>query len=126
MNANGIEETDPLYARCMALRADVGAALSAPGPLAAMLQRCAEALARDLEAPGAWIWTLHPESAVLELQAIAGTEANRGSAAERVPVGAGAIGGVAAERQPRVTEDVPPDLRLGDPQWDGREENVTF
>src|SRR5438046_10766673 len=83
MNPNGIEETDPLYARCMALRADVGAALSAPGPLAAMLQRCAEALARDLEAPGAWIWTLHPESAVLELQAIAGTEANRGSAAER-------------------------------------------
>src|SRR3954468_18790714 len=107
MDPNLIDESESLYARCLALRAEVGAALSAPGTLGDMLQRCAEALARDLEAPCAWIWTLDPATAALELQASAGREPHHGSAPARVPVGAGVIGGIAAKQQPLVTSALP-------------------
>ena len=80
MAAIAVEGTDSLSDRCLALRADVGASLAASGTLGEMLQRCTEVLARDLEAPCAWIWTMEPEAAVLELQARAGTGAQGGSA----------------------------------------------
>lgn len=115
MTPNSPDENDSLYSRCLALRADVGAALAAPGTLSEMLQRCAEVLARDLEAPCAWIWTMNPETAILELQARAGTEAHGDRFPERIPAGDGLIGEIVAARQPRVTAALPLDLRPDDP-----------
>jgi hypothetical protein len=59
-------------ARQAALRADVGTALSGGGALQNVLQRCAEAMVRHLDAAFARIWTLNEEEGLLELQASAG------------------------------------------------------
>src|SRR5207247_545844 len=56
------------------LGAEVGAALTESGPPNAILQRCAQAVARHLDAALAGIWTLNKESREFELQACAGLQ----------------------------------------------------
>ena len=57
--------------RLAALGADVATALTQPTTLPEMLQRCAEAMARHLDAAFARIWTFNKAEHVLELQASA-------------------------------------------------------
>ena len=54
------------------LGSEVGDALTGPQPLRQRLQLCAEALVHELDAALARIWTLNPETNVLEMQASAG------------------------------------------------------
>src|SRR5918997_2378098 len=108
------------------LRADVSAALTESGALRGILQRCAEALVRHLDAAFARVWTLNEEGDVLELQASAGMYTHLDGHHSRVPVGDLKIGLIAQERRPHLTNDVPGDPRVNDKEWARREGMVAF
>ncbi len=112
--------------RQTALIADVGIALNATDPLPVMLQTCAEAVVRHLDAAFARIWVLNAAEDVLELRASAGRYTHLDGAHSRVPVGALKIGLIAHERRPHLTNDVPNDPRVSDPDWARREGMVAF
>ncbi|HEV2131096.1 MAG TPA: PAS domain-containing protein, partial [Longimicrobiaceae bacterium] len=109
-----------------ALAAEVGAAVAEGMPLREMLQRCAEAMVRHLDAAFARIWTLNEAEQLLELQASAGMYTHLDGPHGRVPVGAFKIGKIAEEKQPHLTNDVPSDPRVGDQEWARREGMVAF
>ncbi|MGI8687906.1 MAG: GAF domain-containing protein [Thermomicrobiales bacterium] len=110
----------------MALIADIGIALNATDPLPVMLQTCAEAVVRHLDAAFARIWVLNAAEEILELRASAGRYTHLNGAHGRVPVGALKIGLIAQERRPHLTNDVPNDPRISDPEWAKREGMVAF
>jgi PAS domain S-box-containing protein len=113
--------------RQAALGADVGRALAeGGGPLREVLQRCAEAVVRHLDAAFARVWTLGRDGDVLELQASAGMYTHTDGAHGRVPVGKFKIGLIAEERQPHLTNAVAGDPRVGDQEWARREGMVAF
>lgn len=114
-------------ARQAALGADIGVALTeGGGPLPRLLQRCADAVVRHLDAAFARVWTLNPDEDVLELQASAGMYTHLNGPHGRVPVGRFKIGLIAAERQPHLTNSVVGDPRVGDQEWARREGMVSF
>lgn len=110
----------------MALAADIGSALTKHATLPEMMHECAEALLRHLDASLAGIWVLNPEQDILELQACAGQAGRLDEAHSRVPIGALKIGRIAQERQPYLTNDVPSDPWVSDPEWAKREGMVAF
>ncbi|MDT7689812.1 MAG: hypothetical protein QOE46_2571 [Acidobacteriota bacterium] len=123
----GAEEELDRRVHQAALGAEVGIALAEGGvPLRQLLQRCAEAVVRHLDAAFARVWTLDPEATVLELQASAGLYTHLDGAHGRVPVGRFKIGLIAAERQPHLTNSVVGDPRVGDQEWARREGMVSF
>jgi PAS domain S-box-containing protein len=110
-----------------ALGADVGVALAeGREPLCGVLQRCAEAVVRHLDAAFARIWTLNRDENVLELQASAGLYTHLDGPHGRVPVGKFKIGLIAEERRPHLTNSVVGDPRVGDQEWAKREGMVAF
>ena len=109
-----------------ALIADIGIALNATDPLPAMLQTCAEAVVHHLDAAFARVWVLNAADDVLELRASAGRYTHLDGAHSRVPVGMFKIGLIAKERRPHLTNDVPNDPRVSDPEWARREGMVAF
>jgi PAS domain S-box-containing protein len=120
------EETQVERVRLAALGADIGAALTQGATKRDMLQRCAEALVRHLDAAFARIWTLNEAEQVLELQASAGLYTHLDGAHARVPVGKFKIGLIAEERKPHLTNEVVGDPRVGDQEWARREGMVSF
>jgi PAS domain S-box-containing protein len=109
-----------------ALIADVGVALNARDTLPDMLQNCAEAVVRHLDAAFARIWTLDRAGTTLELRASAGRYTHLDGTHSRVPVGMFKIGLIAQERCPHLTNDVRTDPRVSDPEWAAREGMVAF
>ncbi|GEM_PF-173093 len=100
------------------LFADVNAALAERDvPLQSILQQCAEAVTRHLDAAFARIWTLNHKESVLELQASAGLYTHLNGRHSRVGVGELKIGQIAEERQPLLTNDVCNDPRVNDREW---------
>jgi PAS domain S-box-containing protein len=112
--------------RQAALGAEVATALSGGGALRDILQRCAEAMVRHLDAAFARIWTLNQEDGVLELQASAGMYTHLDGPHSRVPVGELKIGLIAEEQQPHLTNAVTSDPRVSDKEWAIREGMVAF
>lgn len=108
-----------------ALVADVGIALNTDNELPAILQGCAEAVVRHLDAAFARIWTIEGMD-LLVLRASAGLYTHLDGPHGRVPVGAYKIGQIAAERRPHLTNDVPHDPRVSDREWAAREGMVAF
>ncbi len=113
---------------CLAsLTADVGLALTRSATLGSdMLQLCAGAMVRHLDAALARIWTSNEIDGELELQASAGPYADLGEADSRVAVGRFEIGLIAKERRPHLTNDVVNDSRVGNQEWARREGMVAF
>jgi PAS domain S-box-containing protein len=110
-----------------ALGAEVGVALAQGGvPMQRLLQRCAEAVVRHLDAAFARIWTQARGEEVLELRASAGLYTHLDGAHGRVPVGSFKIGRIAAERRPHLTNSVVGDPQVGDQDWARREGMVSF
>ncbi|MDP9362893.1 MAG: PAS domain S-box protein, partial [Chloroflexota bacterium] len=109
-----------------ALRADVGTVFAGGAPLGAVLQRCAEAVVRHLDAAFARVWLLDEAGQVLELRASAGLYTHLDGGHARVPVGELKIGRIAAERRPHLTNDVATDPQTGDREWAAREGMVAF
>ena len=123
-----LKRAETQRARQAALRADVHAAFSvgAEGALPSMLQRCAEAVVRHLDAAFARIWTFNDRQNALELQASAGLYTRLDGEHARVAVGKFKIGLIAQERKPHLTNDVLNDERISHPKWAKREGMVAF
>src|SRR6516162_9175722 len=123
-----LKRVETQRARQAALRADAHAAFSvgAEGTLAGMLQRCAEAVVRHLDAAFARIWTLNDRQNALKLQASAGLYTRLDGEHARVAVGKFKIGLIAQERKPQLTNDVLNDERISHPEWAKREGMVAF
>ena len=112
--------------RQAALRADVSAALTECGTLPSILQRCVEAMVRQLGVALARIWTLDDAEQMLELQASAGLSTDLDGPHSRVPVAKLKIGRIAQERRPYLTNDMPNDPEMGDRDWARPEGIVAF
>jgi PAS domain S-box-containing protein len=108
------------------LSADIGSAISRQDDLHNMLQECAEALVRHLEAALARIWVLNPVENVLELQASAGMYSRIDGYHARVPVGNGNIGMIALNRKHHVTNSVVEDGFDQDQEWARGKELTAF
>jgi PAS domain S-box-containing protein len=109
-----------------ALGAEIGVALTAGGDMRAVLQQCAEAMVRHLDAAFARIWTLNEKDQVLEMQASAGLYTHINGPHGRVPVGKFKIGLIAEERRPHMTNEVVGDPQVGDQEWARAEGMVAF
>jgi PAS domain S-box-containing protein len=121
-----MDDKQPEAARLAALSMDISIALTRSESLPDTLRLCAEAMVRHLDAAFARIWTLNEQEQVLELQASAGMYTHMDGAHSRVPVGQFKIGLIAQEREPRLTNDVANDPRVGDHEWARREGMVAF
>ena len=108
------------------LRAEVGARLTQPGTLRELLQPCSEAMVRHLGAAFARIWVLPPDARELELVASAGLYTHLDGPHARIPVGQLKIGQIAQEGLAHLTNDVPNDPRVANPEWARREGLVSF
>jgi CheY-like chemotaxis protein len=106
--------------------AAISTALTEAITLREMLQHCAEAMIRNLQAAFARIWTLNEKDGVLELQASAGVHTHIDGGHRRVPVGQFEIGLIASERKPHLTNSVIGDSRVHDQEWAKREQMVAF
>jgi PAS domain S-box-containing protein len=113
-------------ARLAELGRDVGIALSQGGSLRELLQPCAEAMVRYLDAAFARVWWLPPGKDVLELQASAGMYTHLDGPHARIPIGQLKIGRIAWERRPVLTNEVQTDPCISDPGWARREGMVAF
>jgi PAS domain S-box-containing protein len=120
------EASTRAHVRFAALAAEVGATVARGGTLRDMLRRVAQLVVRHLDAAFARIWTLDEREQVLVLQASAGMYTNLEGQHSRIPVGSLKIGEIARERQPHLTNDVPNDPRVSDPDWARREGMVAF
>ncbi len=120
------EESLRERANLAAFTAQVGIALTGSPTLAAMLDRCCRAVVEHLDAAFARIWTLNTATGMLELQASAGLYTSLDGAHAIVPVGRFKIGRIAESRTPLVSNDVPNDPNIRDPEWARREGMVAF
>ncbi len=105
-----------VHAQQVAVRADVSTALASEGTLRGMLQGCAEAVVRHLDAAFARIWVIK-DGRVLELQASAGMYTHLDGPHSRILVGQLKIGLIAEERVPHISNDLAHDPRISDPDW---------
>lgn len=97
--------------------ADVGDALTRGDTLPAKLQQCAEALIRTLGEGIASVWTLSPETQMLELQASAGKQESIPSSRKQVSVGESWIGIVARDREPLLIDLMTATAKKEDATW---------
>jgi two-component system, sensor histidine kinase and response regulator len=119
-------EAEAERARLAELGRDIGMALSQGDTLRELLQPCAEAMVRYLDAALARIWWLPPGKDVLELNASAGMYTHLDGPNARIAVGQFKIGQIAHQRRPLLTNEVADDPRVGDPDWARREGMVAF
>jgi PAS domain S-box-containing protein len=112
--------------RLAAFREEIGMALSRQEDLKGILQRCASAVVRHVDAAFARIWTLGSDGTELELQASAGMYTRLDGSYRRIPVGQLKIGLIAQERKPHFTNDVQNDPRVSDRDWARREKMLSF
>ena len=114
-------------ARHAVLQAEVSAAVSeSEKSTSEMLQICAVAVVRHLDAAFARIWLLNNEQKVLELAASAGLYTHLNGAHARIPVGSLKIGLIAAVQKPHLTNHVQRDERVSDKEWAQREGMISF
>jgi len=110
------------------LGADIGNALTRGDSVQPMLQSCAEAQVRHLDAFLARIWTLNEEMNTLELQASAGAFTHLDGPHSSIPLDHddGRIGWIAKNRKPHLTNAVIGDPLMSDQEWARKERIVAF
>ena len=113
-------------ARLASLRADISEAFNRWGELDAILQTCTEALVRNLDAAFARIWVLDKTGLVLELRASAGLYTHLDGPHGRVNVGDFKIGRIAKNLKAHISNTVPLDPEVSNPEWARREGMVSF
>ncbi len=113
-------------ARLTRLEGEIGRTISRADTLHDMLQGCVDALVKHAGAAFARVWTFDARENVLILQAEAGKDTRANAAQQRVPVGHGKIGRIAAEKAPYVTNQVVGDPRVEDQEWAQRERMSAF
>jgi len=105
---------------------DVVLALSRSASLREMLELCAAATVRHLDAAFARVWTVDESGGTLELQASAGMYTHIDGPHGRIPVGKYKIGQIAGERRPILTNAVIGDPNVPAQEWAVREGMVAF
>jgi PAS domain S-box-containing protein len=108
------------------LDTEVASIIDDSNDIPTLLQGCAEALVRHLDAALARIWCLDETKQVLQLHASAGMYTHLDGAHSRVPVGEYKIGLIAAEGKPILTNEVIGDRRIPEQAWAKREGLVAF
>jgi PAS domain S-box-containing protein len=101
----------------LSLAADIGTALTCCDSVDDVIQHCAEALVRNLEAAFARIWVYDDSTRMLILRASAGLYTHVDGAHSRIALGALKIGQIAQDRQPHMTNEVWNDPRVSDKDW---------
>jgi signal transduction histidine kinase len=89
------------------------------------LRQCADILVRHLDLAVVRVWILNSDERVLELRASAGLSSRLDGAESRVPLGQSAIGRIAEERRPRVTNALVENSG-SEQEWAAREGLVAF
>jgi signal transduction histidine kinase/CheY-like chemotaxis protein len=120
------KEAEAERARLAELGRDVGIAQSQGETLRELLQPCAEAMVRCLDAAFARIWWLPPGKDVLELHASAGMYTHLDGRHAHIALGQYKIGQIAQQRRPLLTNEVADDPRISDLDWARREGMVAF
>lgn len=108
------------------LRADVAAALTTEDGISASLQASAELIVRHIGAAFVRIWTTDADGKWLEMQASAGMYTHLDGRHARIRVGEFKIGRIAQLRCPYLSNEVPNDPHISDPDWARREGIVAF
>ncbi len=122
-----LQDKQARLARHAVLHAEVSAAVSeSEMSLRAMLQLCAAAVLRHLDAAFARIWLLKDEEKVLELEASAGLYTHLDGNHARIPLGSFKIGLIATEQKPHLTNTVQSDERVSDKEWARHEGMISF
>lgn len=114
------------HRRLASLAAEVGAGLGQPGSLPDMLDRCVQATVTHLGVAFARIWTLDPETNLLELQAIAGQHSHTEDFPSRISLGISIVGFIAQTGQAYLTNHVHADICVGARDWIERENLIAF
>jgi sigma-B regulation protein RsbU (phosphoserine phosphatase) len=125
MTGIGLDVTDEVLDRDLlhrraitaALAADVGSALVSDAVIDERLDRVVGAIAEHLDLTLVRVWTLADGDDALRLVASAGMYRHLDGEHSRVPVGQWKIGRIAATRRSHVTNDVPNDEQISDPDW---------
>jgi PAS domain S-box-containing protein len=112
--------------RLLELDIEVATVLNQNKNISTLLQGCAEALVRHLDAAFARIWCLDDTTQILNLKASAGLYTHLDGPHSRVPVGQYKIGLIAAEGKPILTNTVIGDPRVPEQEWAKREGLVAF
>ena len=120
------EQEQSRHVRYSNFNADVGMGLSQMPSVPEMLQCCAEAMVTHLNAAFARVWLLNERHGWLELQASAGVCQRLDELLARVAVGQQTIGRIAAEKMPFVTGSIAHSIDVGDDQWAGSNQLVSF
>ena len=122
-----LQDKQSRLARHAVLHAEVSAAVSeSEKSVRAVLQICAAAVVRHLDATFARIWLLNNEKKVLELEASAGLYTHLNGPHARIPLGSFKIGLIAAEQKPHLTNSVQTDARVSDKEWARTEGMISF
>lgn len=122
-----LQDRQARLARHAVLHAEVSAAVSeSEKSTREMLQICATAVVRHLDAAFARIWLLNNEQKVLKLAASAGLYTHLNGAHASIPLGSFKIGLIAAVQKPHLTNHVQTDERVSDKEWAQRESMVSF
>ena len=108
------------------MRSEITIALSRSERLEEVLESCLEILVRHLDLAVAGIWLTGTDEGILERRAVAGAARPPDGTDDRVLMGHGEIGRVAAEGRPYATNTLPEDPRRSDPAWSSREGLVAF
>ncbi len=108
------------------LGAEIGMVLARGDTLQTLLQPCAEAMVKHLDAVFARIWTFNQAEDRLELQASAGLYTRIDGCRSRVALGDSKIGVIAQKLQPVITNSVIGDPLFIDQEWAEREGMVAF
>jgi PAS domain S-box-containing protein len=112
--------------RWMALRAEVSQALTERSSLPSMVQRCCQALEHHLQVEWALIWLLDERENALDPWISSAHDPVLLAEQSRDTAITFALGRIAWERQPYLTNDVPNDPYLGTIDWIKRERLTAF
>jgi signal transduction histidine kinase len=118
------ESAEAVQVKQALLIGEVGYALTGAASLREMLQRCAEAMVRNLDAALARIWTLDAHSRELVLEASSGSA--EPDTPDRVAIGRTKLGKIIERGTPLLTNDLANDGRVGNREWAVREGIVAF
>lgn len=122
-----LQDRQARLARHAVLHAEVSAAVSeSEKSTREMLQICAAAVVRHIDAAFARIWLLNNENKVLELAASAGLYTHLDGLHARIPLGSFKIGFIAAVQKSHLTNSVQTDERVSDKEWARREGMISF
>jgi signal transduction histidine kinase len=113
-------------AREALLVGEVGVALTRERELRPMLERCTEAIVRNLDAAFARIWILDEGRHELVLEASSGLYTHLDGPHSRIPVGKSKVGKIAHLGQPHVSNDVLNDADTDDRTWAKRNAMIAF